>query len=158
MTRRKQVYKITYPNGKIYVGMDLTGSLLYLGSPSAHKRIAADLELDPRRVDLTLRKEILWECETASDAEVRKKELELIRETGANNPEIGYNVLPRWRGGRCPQPLHREGRPWLGTHAVPWTRCTDSCRAGAVTQVPSESSHRTRSIAAMTAGSSGSSP
>jgi hypothetical protein len=27
---------------------------------------------------------------------------------------------------------------------VPWTRCTDSCRAGAVTQVPSESSHRTR--------------
>ena len=79
MTRRKQVYKITYPNGKIYVGMDLTGSLLYLGSPSAHKRIAADLELDPRRFDPTLRKEILWECETASDAEVRKKELELIR-------------------------------------------------------------------------------
>jgi hypothetical protein len=30
MTRRKQVYKITYPNGKIYVGMDLTGSLLDL--------------------------------------------------------------------------------------------------------------------------------
>ena len=92
------MYKITYPNGKIYVGMDLTGSLLYLGSPNAHKRIAADLELDPRRFDLTLRKEILWECETASDAEVRKKELELIRETGANNPEIGYNVLPRWGG------------------------------------------------------------
>jgi hypothetical protein len=23
----KQSYKITYPNGKIYVGMDLTGSL-----------------------------------------------------------------------------------------------------------------------------------
>jgi hypothetical protein len=44
------------------------------------------------------------------------------------------------------------------TLAVPWTRCTDSRRAGAVTQVPSESSHRTRSIAAMTAGSSGLSP
>jgi hypothetical protein len=25
MSRRKQVFKITYPNGKIYVGMDLTG-------------------------------------------------------------------------------------------------------------------------------------
>ena len=37
-------------------------------------------------------------------------------------------------------------------------RESDSCRAGAVTQVPSESSHRTRSIAARTAGSSGSSP
>jgi hypothetical protein len=36
--------------------------------------------------------------------------------------------------------------------------CADSRRAGAVTQVPSQSSHRTRSIAAMTAGSSGSSP
>jgi hypothetical protein len=38
---------------------------------------------------------------------------------------------------------------------VPWTRCTDSCRAGPLTQDPSESSHRTGSIAA---GSSGSSP
>jgi len=28
-------YRITYPNVKIYVGMDLTGSVLYLGSPSA---------------------------------------------------------------------------------------------------------------------------
>ena len=44
-------------------------------------------------------------------------------------------------------------------------RCTndgleleDARRAGAVTQVPRESSHRTTSIAAMTAGSSGSSP
>jgi len=31
--RRKQIYKITYPNGKIYVGMDLTGTMLYFGSP-----------------------------------------------------------------------------------------------------------------------------
>lgn len=38
MVRRKQVYKITYPNGKIYVGMDLTGTLLYFGSPSAHNK------------------------------------------------------------------------------------------------------------------------
>ena len=30
MGRRKQVYKITYPNGKIYVGMDLTGILTEL--------------------------------------------------------------------------------------------------------------------------------
>lgn len=58
MARRKQVYKITYPNGKIYVGMDLTGTLLYMGSPSAHEQIAADLELEPHRFDLTLRKEI----------------------------------------------------------------------------------------------------
>jgi hypothetical protein len=35
VSKRKQVYKITYPNGKIYVGSDLTGTLTYFGSPSA---------------------------------------------------------------------------------------------------------------------------
>jgi hypothetical protein len=55
MTRRKQVYKITYPNGKIYVGMDLTGTLLYMGSPSAYEQIAADLDLVPQRFELARR-------------------------------------------------------------------------------------------------------
>jgi hypothetical protein len=96
MGRRKEVYKITYPNGKIYVGMDLTGTLTYFGSPSAKvkERILADL--DSQRLDLTVRKEILWESETASDAEVRAVEIMLIRDTGANNPEVGYNLSPRW--------------------------------------------------------------
>lgn len=49
MPRRKQVYKITYPNGKIYVGMDLRGTALYMGSPSANAQIVADLELDVDR-------------------------------------------------------------------------------------------------------------
>ena len=48
--------------------MDLTGSLLYRGSPSASQQIAEDLDLDDHRFDLTLRKEILWESETATDA------------------------------------------------------------------------------------------
>lgn len=100
MPRRKQVYKITYPNGKIYVGMDLTGTLLYMGSPSAHKQIAADLELTPDRFAVTLRKEILWESETATDAEVRAMEIKLIRETRANDPAVGYNLVPRFRQAR----------------------------------------------------------
>jgi hypothetical protein len=66
MPRRKQIYKITYPNGKIYVGMDLTGTALYMGSPSAYQQIVTDLEVDPDRFELTLRKEILWESETAT--------------------------------------------------------------------------------------------
>jgi hypothetical protein len=78
----------------------LTGSLLCLGSPSAHEQIAADLELEPHRFDLTLRKEILWESETATDAEVRAMEVKFIRETGANNPAIGYNRSPRYRATR----------------------------------------------------------
>jgi hypothetical protein len=87
---------VTYPNGKIYVGMDLTRSLLYLGSPSASQQITEDLDLDDHRFDLTLPKEILWESQTATDAEVRAMEAKLIRETGANNPAIGYNRLPRY--------------------------------------------------------------
>ena len=51
--RRKQVYKITYPNGKIYVGMDLIGTLINVGSPSARERIAADL--DAHRLDIPQR-------------------------------------------------------------------------------------------------------
>ena len=98
MARRKQVYKITYPNGKIYVGMDLTGSMLYFGSPSAAARIASDHEANRLDFTFTLRKEILWESETATDAEVRAMEIKLIRETGANNPAIGYNLTPLWSG------------------------------------------------------------
>jgi hypothetical protein len=94
MARLKQVYKITYPNGKIYVGMDVTGAISYFGSPSAKGRIAADLA--EHRLDLTVRKEILWESETATDAEVRARERHYICETGANNPAIGYNLTPRW--------------------------------------------------------------
>ena len=31
----KAVYKITYPNGKIYVGQDLTGTVSYFGSANS---------------------------------------------------------------------------------------------------------------------------
>jgi hypothetical protein len=96
MARRKQIYKITYPNRKIYVGMDLTGNLLYFGSPSAHEQIAADLDLDGHRIELTMRKEILWESETETDAEVRAMEVRLIRENRSNDPAIGYNRSPRF--------------------------------------------------------------
>lgn len=90
----KHVYRITYPNGKIYVGMDLTGTALYFGSPRKSD-IAADLGPEVCR-DLIVRKEILWESEVATEAEVRAMERHLIESTGANNPEIGYNTWPRF--------------------------------------------------------------
>jgi hypothetical protein len=93
--RNKQVYKITYPNGKIYVGMDLTGTISYFGSPSAKERIATDLA--EHRLDLTARKQILWESDTATDAEVRAMEIELIREHCSNDPAVGYNLTPRFQ-------------------------------------------------------------
>ena len=70
VTRLKQVFKITYPNGKIYVGSDLTGSISYFGSPGdkAKARIAADLGPHGCR-EFTATKTVLWECETATKAE-----------------------------------------------------------------------------------------
>jgi hypothetical protein len=88
--RTKVIYKITYPNGKIYVGQDLTGSISYFGSPNA-KRVEADFTPEQAR-DFTLRKQILWESKDATDAEVDAKEVEFILALRSNDPAIGYNV------------------------------------------------------------------
>ena len=90
----KVIYKITYPNGKIYVGKDLTDSINYFGSADSNL-IAADFTREQRR-DLTIRKEILWESETASDSEVSLKEAEFIRAMRSNEPAIGYNRWPKF--------------------------------------------------------------
>ncbi len=89
----KIVYKITYPNGKIYVGKDLTDSINYFGSADS-TLIAADFSREKRRI-FTVRKEILWESETASDSEVAKKEFEFIRLLRSNEPGVGYNRWPK---------------------------------------------------------------
>ena len=91
----KIIYKITYPNGKIYVGMDLTDSINYFGSADS-KVIEKDFSRQQRQ-DFTIRKEILWESETASDAEVRTKEVEYIRFLKSNDPTIGYNQWPKFK-------------------------------------------------------------
>lgn len=93
----KVVYKITYPNGKIYVGKDLTDTLNYFGSASS-RVIEKDFPREQWR-DFTVRKEILWESETASDREVHEKEIEYIVALRANDPAVGYNrwPKPKWR-------------------------------------------------------------
>lgn len=91
----KVVYKITYPNGKIYIGKDLTDSINYFGS-ARDALIARDFTRDQRR-DFTIRKEILWESQDASDKEVSLHEVELIRGHRANDPEVGYNQWPAFK-------------------------------------------------------------
>jgi hypothetical protein len=86
----KVIYKITYPNGKIYVGKDLTDSINYFGSAL----LAQDFSREQRR-SFRVVKEILWESETACDAEVSAKEVELIRTFRSNDPSIGYNRWPK---------------------------------------------------------------
>jgi hypothetical protein len=94
----KVVYKVTWPNGKIYVGSDLTDSIRYFGSPDK-RLIEADFPTREARRDMTIRREILWESETASDAEVLQKERESIIALRANDPAIGYNRNPIFRSG-----------------------------------------------------------
>ena len=88
-SQMKCIYKITYPNGKIYIGKDLTGSINYFGS--AHDElIAVDFTPEQQR-SFTICKQILWESAAAPDAEVNQKELELIRLHRSNDPAVGYN-------------------------------------------------------------------
>lgn len=69
----KVIYKITYPNGKIYIGKDMTDSITYFGS--ADKRlIEKDFTREQRR-DFVVRREIIWESEDASDEEVSRREI-----------------------------------------------------------------------------------
>jgi len=91
----KVIYKITYPNGKIYIGKDLVDTLNYFGSANS-RLIESDFTREHRR-DFTIRKEILFEAENATDQEINKKEVEFIKEYQSNNPTIGYNQWPKFK-------------------------------------------------------------
>ena len=93
----KQIYKITYPTGKIYIGKDSVGSYRYFGSPDMDV-VNQDFENLPEetRKDYTIRKQILWESESCTESELSKKEVEYIREYDSHNPNIGYNRWPKY--------------------------------------------------------------
>ena len=115
----KVIYRITYPNGKIYIGKDLTDSINYFGSANGDL-IASDFTREERR-DFTIRRETLWESETATDSEVALKEAELIRQERANDPAIGYNRWPKskrtdWVQDTHGGPSHTLGCRFLSTH------------------------------------------
>lgn len=94
----KQIYKITYPTGKIYIGKDSFGSHRYFGSPDMNI-INADFDSLPKEIklDYTIRKQILWESENASEKELSEKEVEFINRFQSNNPTIGYNQWPKYK-------------------------------------------------------------
>jgi len=86
------VYRITYPNGKIYIGQDRTNSINYFGSAS-DELIARDFTPETRR-SFTVTRDVLWESETASRVEVTRMEIEFIRRFRSNDPDVGYNQTP----------------------------------------------------------------
>ena len=89
----KQIYKITYPNKKIYIGKDLTGTLTYFGSVDS-KYVEQDFTMDEKKC-FSIKKDILWESEIADDLEVNRKEVEFIRLYKSNDPFVGYNKWPK---------------------------------------------------------------
>ncbi len=92
----KQIYKITYPTGKIYIGKDSIGSHRYMGSPDMDIVNTDFALLAPEvRMSYSFYKVILWESETASEAELTAKEVEFIRKYHSNDPAIGYNRWPK---------------------------------------------------------------
>ncbi len=88
----KVIYKITYPNGKIYIGKDLTDTITYFGSVNS-ELVAKDFTREEQK-DFTIRKEILMESE--DENEINQNESKFILEYGSNNPEIGYNRWPKY--------------------------------------------------------------
>jgi hypothetical protein len=91
----KVIYKIIYPNGKIYIGKDLTDSINYFGSAS-DKLIEKDFSREERR-SFTITKEIIWESAVATAKEVNAKEVEYIKFYKSNDHNIGYNQWPKFK-------------------------------------------------------------
>jgi hypothetical protein len=104
------IYKITYPNGKIYVRQDRTDSINYFGS-AASELIARDCTRQQRRY-FTIRKELLWESEIATRAEVTAKEVEFI----FCGPSTSIRRISRCAG--VPARLSRHATSWRGRRRV----------------------------------------
>jgi hypothetical protein len=83
------------PEQQNLCGKDLSDSINYFGS-AAHALIALDFS-EGQRNDFTIRKEIFWESETATDSEVNARETEYIKALKSNNPDVGCNRWPKFR-------------------------------------------------------------
>jgi CTP:phosphocholine cytidylyltransferase-like protein len=90
---KKVIYKITYPNGKIYVGKDLTNTLTYFGSVNDDlvKNDFSEMQIK----SFTITKEIIFESEDVE--EINKLEAKFIVDLQSNNPEVGYNMWPKFK-------------------------------------------------------------
>ncbi len=98
MARKFQyvVYKITFPNGKIYIGKDVGSgghTIRYFGTWN-YEKVEDDFTKD-ELADFTIRREILFE--SSDKLEIGRLEMQLIIEHGANDPDRGYNSVPKFR-------------------------------------------------------------
>ena len=89
----KNIYKIAYPNGKIYIGKDLTNTLNYFGSADS-SLIEKDFSEIEKKCFI-IKKEIIFE--SFDTKEINLREVEFINKFKSNNPEIGYNKCPKYK-------------------------------------------------------------
>lgn len=93
------VYKVTFPNGKIYVGRDTAATAeydyyKYMGSPIGKAKVLMHNEIRHllnERKTLTLIKELLYEARDCTVGHIKSKEREFIKITGSTNRDVGYN-------------------------------------------------------------------
>lgn len=93
------VYKVTYPDGRIYVGGDLAQTAefdyyKYFGGPS----LAGKMEMHKSMLNtlgnkkiMSVTKELLYEARNCTISHIRNKEREFIKAWDAKNPNVGYN-------------------------------------------------------------------
>jgi len=110
---KTNIYKLTYPDGEIYVGKYYSqsgGYATYFGSPSldGHEDVNTKYEKRLERGELIVKKEILYkytECENRKtcicclgrwNCEFHKQENKCIVCTGASNLEKGFNLRPAY--------------------------------------------------------------
>jgi hypothetical protein len=89
----KIIYKITYPNGR-FTSAKMSPTALTI-SAARIVSLSRQISRERRGVIFSIRREILWESETATAAEVKAEEFRLIRHYRSNDPRIGYNRSPK---------------------------------------------------------------
>lgn len=90
------IYKITFPNGKIYIGKDIGEqghSIRYFGSWD--NSIVENDFTKEQLMNFSLKKEIIFESN--SKDEINIKEVEMIRKFKSNDPSTGYNRWPKYK-------------------------------------------------------------
>lgn len=90
-----QIYVITYPNGKVYVGQDRTDDINYFGS--AHSETVARDFTREQRKHFVIAKDIVKELRNITIQNLNRWEQRFIRQYDSANPDKGYNRSPRGR-------------------------------------------------------------
>ncbi|WP_334064322.1 DUF429 domain-containing protein [Alteromonas genovensis] len=113
----KQVFKMTYPTGKIYIGF-CSGEGEDDLSAFNWPKFRAELATLPvhQRVDYTIRRQVIWEDERVSSDELFQCWQETVSAYNACDPDTGYNLPSDKVEARC----NTDG----------WRLGVDGCRAG----------------------------